>query len=80
MSAYQKFWVIIGGLVVIIIATIVLVFTGHTLAAMAVSQLGTLFWMLGAIGYIALLDSKRRWPKATLGERLTAILTFQRRP
>ena len=80
MSSYGKFLVLISGLFAIIIVSAVLIILGHTTAAFAVSQFGTVVWMFSVLAYVVLLDSKKRWPDATFSQRLTAVVTFKKHP
>lgn len=70
--------ILCGGILLIMIASIALLLSGADTAAWAVSTLGTMLWMLVVLTYIAVWDSKKRWPDATLGERVFNLMTFTR--
>jgi len=67
-----------GGLVLILIGVLVLAVTGHKTGAFMLGNFGTLFWMLGVLLYLAVFDSKRRWPELGFSDRLVNMLTFKR--
>jgi hypothetical protein len=41
-------------------------------------QGGTLLWVLGFLGYIVAVDSRRRWPHLSAVQRYIKVVTFQR--
>lgn len=65
-----------GGLVGVIVVTTVLYLTGHPTGAWAVSTFGTLGWLFGVLGFVVIFDPQKRWPRASVFQRLTNVLTF----
>lgn len=72
------FKVYVGGLVTVLVAAVWLVLAGRGEAAWWVGNFGTLVWLVSALLWIALRDSRRRWPDAGVLERLANIMTFTR--
>lgn len=70
--------ILCGGILLIMIATMILFMSGKETLASAISTFGTLLWILGVLIYVMVFDSKKRWPNDSLGERITKIMTFTR--
>lgn len=69
---------LVTGLVLIIVFTVVLVFTGHPDAAWVLGNVGTLAWMMLVLAYITFIDSKKRWPGESWVQRLGSVMSFRR--
>lgn len=74
----KPFLLMISSFLCVIGATTFLFFTDHKVAATAVGEIGPLVIVLSALGYIVLIDSKKRWPDVHWTERLARTLTFHR--
>lgn len=70
--------VTVTGLVVLIIATTVAFFTGHRDIASIIGYLGTFFWINGMLLWVAIFDSKKRWPGEPFMQRLGSMLSYRR--
>jgi peptidoglycan/LPS O-acetylase OafA/YrhL len=77
-SGEKGMLVLCSGMIAIIVIGIVLIVTDHTTAASLVSNIGTLVWLLLVGAWIVLWDSRKRWPRATVMQRLSNVLTFRR--
>jgi Na+/alanine symporter len=65
-------------LLVIIVVAVVLFVIGQRDIAWAVSCLGTCLVLLGNLLYIAIWDSRSRWPGTTWTQRLTKVMWHER--
>jgi hypothetical protein len=75
----RPFLVFCAGLVVLILASVPLaLFFGH--AAPSIAQGLTALWVFGFIGYVVVVDSRKRWPGVPWWARLSRVLTFYRPP
>ena len=65
-------------LIAVTIASVALLATGHDRLAFFVSYGASFLVVAANFFYIALIDSKKRWPKLTTDQRIKKILFFQR--
>jgi hypothetical protein len=65
-------------LAAITIAVIVLMATGHLLAAQAVSAFGTMLVLFLNVAYIVFWHSRRRWPGLDWKMRLERVISFKK--
>jgi len=65
-------------LVVLVATSMILFAKGHELAASLVSSLGTMVVMLANVVYIIGWHSRKRWPRASAGERTKRLFSFDR--
>ena len=65
-------------LLLIIIMTAALTFSGHVGAAGYVSMLGTPLVLGVALVYITFFHSKKRWPELSARQRFINVMTFTR--
>lgn len=72
------FKVFVGGQLVGLAGAAGLFAAGHRDAAWIVGNVGSLAWMLGHLVWIAVWDSRKRWPDTTTLGRLGRLVTFQR--
>jgi hypothetical protein len=74
----KSFRIYVGGLLSIGILALILELSGQHNVAIAVSYLGTPLWILGTVGYLAIWDSRSRWPNTTAWQRFVNVMTFTR--
>jgi len=78
MDFVRKCWTVVVPLLLIIVAVIVLFAIDYRNAAWVVSALGTTLVMFLNVLYLALWDSRSRWPRLTWSQRLTKIASYER--
>lgn len=68
----------VNALLLVIVGVMPIYFlVGHG-AAMLWSTGGTALVVFGTLAYIVLIDSRKRWPTASVAERLIKVLTYSR--
>lgn len=72
-----KFIAFLAAYGLLIVVTTILFFGGLKDWARFVADAGSMIVALTALSYVAFFDSRRRWPHASLGERLYKLFTFR---
>lgn len=75
-ARFLKF--LVGPLLLIIAVTCALLLAGYPTAAYIVGNPGTLLYLIGLVVWIAVVDSRKRWPDVGWFTRLSYVLTFKR--
>lgn len=70
--------VMCSGFVAFIIAAVVLFVSGHRYAAWVVGNVGSFVWVFSILFWVAIFDSKKRWPGEPFLQRLGSMLTYRR--
>jgi ACR3 family arsenite efflux pump ArsB len=70
--------VLVAGFLVLIVAAVVLQLTGHHGGAAIAGSFGPFVWVNGVLIWVAVFDSRKRWPGEPFMQRLGSILSFRR--
>lgn len=77
MTGAQKFAVMVSLLIANLILTIVLMLLGYDTLAMLTGTMGTWVIVFGMFLWVAIFDSRKRWPGQPFGIRVYNMLTFK---
>lgn len=70
--------VVVVGLLTIMVVAVVLLLLGFPSAAWAVGNAGTLLFLLGVMAWIGISDPMKKWPGASVFQRVANVMTFKR--
>lgn len=66
------------GLLIVAIIAIATTLAGHVTAGYFLGSFGTMFYMILVMAWVAIFDSRTRWPNTTPWQRFSNIITFKR--